>query len=338
VPGPPVPPLREASMDAPEIIWDRGVHLAGTVLWFDARRPDVLSVLSSARVRDAGRHARSLCTDRTRAIVRATRPAFAPLVAPFGRPVNLGPLEITMHPAGHMPGSSIVRVRVGDTVVLYASHVALKPHPMAEATQVPPGDVLVLRADYGHLEGGRLPPRAEALARVVETARATLSAGRTPVFLGSAMGKAQEVVRALNDAGVPVQVHRSVAAIDRAYRDLGFDPGPARQFRGAPRGDAALVLPETLRFRRTVQALKRARLVWLSGRAAVPEVLARMRVDEGIPLTGHLDAPGLERLVQKTGALRVYTVGHGAGSLAIRLRRHGIEATVLSAEVQLDLF
>ncbi len=324
-------------VERPEFAWDRGIHLVGSVLWFDARRPDVLTFLSSARVRDAGRFARALCTDRTRALLRVARPGFSPLVAPFGQVLRLGALEITLHPSGHMPGASILRVATQGTTVLYASHVALQPHPMAEAAQVPKGDVLVLRADYGSLDRS-FPTRADALAQVVDTARRTLVTGRTPVFLGSLMGKSQEVVRALVDGGVPVLVHRAVAAVNQQYRLLGFEPGAARQFRGAPRHDHALVLPETLRFKRTVTGLKRARLVWLSGRSLMPDVLARMHVDEGIPLTGHLDPAGLLALIERTGAARVVTVGHGAEGIAQRIREAGIEASALHAEVQLMLF
>ncbi len=324
-------------MERPEFAWDRGIHLVGSVLWFDASRPDVLTFLSSARVRDAGRHAVALCTDRTRDLVRVVRKDFAPLVAPFGKVLHLGPLDITMHPSGHMPGAAIVRVATHGTTVLYASQVALRAHAMAEVAQVPKGDVLVIRADYGHLEQA-FPERADALARVVDVARRTLAGGNTPVFLGSLMGKSQEVVRALTKAGVPVLVHRSIAAVNQQYRVMGFDPGAARQFRGAPRHDHALVLPEVLRFKRTVTGLERVRLVWLSGRSLMPDVLARMRVDEGIPLTGHLDPAGLLALVEKTGVTRVIAVGHGAEAVAGRIRARGVEAVAMQSEVQLLMF
>jgi len=82
----------------PEFSWDRGIHMMGSVLWFDALRRDVLTFISSARVRDAGRHVKAICTDRTRSLVRLTNKGFSPVVVPFGALLRLGPLEISMHP------------------------------------------------------------------------------------------------------------------------------------------------------------------------------------------------------------------------------------------------
>jgi len=236
-----------------------------------------------------------------------------------------------------MPGAAILRVSAHGTTVVYASHVALDPHPMAEVARIPKGDVLVVRTDHGHADGP-VPKRAEALAQVVEVARRTLSSGRIPVFLVALMGQSQEVVRALVDAGVPVLVHRAVAAVNREYRVLGYEPGLVRQFRGVPPEDHALVLPETLRFGSVVTQLDKAHLVWLSGQSIKPALQERMRVDESIALTGHLDPDGIMSLIEKTGVTSVVTVGQGADEVAMLVRRSGVEASALQAEVQLQMF
>jgi putative mRNA 3-end processing factor len=317
--------------------YDRGVHLAGSILWFDAARHDVMSVVSSARVDAAFRHSRALCTERTRALLRATSKTFQALVTPFGRRLALGPLQITLLPSGFMPGAAQALIESDGGTALYASNAMLDPHPMAEAPQFAHADVLVVKAAYGR-PAFAFPPRAAALAQVVDRARATLSKGFTPVFLCSPIGKAQEVVRALTDAKVPVCVPRSVAAIDRAYHQVGVDPGRTTVFKGAAPRDSALVFPDRMRSRPAIQKLKRARLFWLSGRAAIPDVLARMRVDEGILLAGHLDHLGLLKFVERTKASRVYTVGAWAEDFAATLRARGIEASSLYKEEQLALF
>lgn len=318
--------------------FERGVHLLGSILWMDAARRDVLSFVSSARIDRAAWVHRAVCTDRTRTLLRALRPDFQALVVPFQRSLMLGPLELTMVPAGYLPGSSQLLVQGAGEPFLYVAHVSLRPHRMAE----PPGFVkaptLVLRTPYGDPRFS-FPDREEALAQVVDRARALLGAGRVPVFLASAVGKAQEVTRALSDAGVPVAVHRSIHAVCRQYRALGFEPGRVSQFRGGARHDQVIVWPEGMRGSRAIIGLKpRATFVWLSGLARASEAIAAMRVDEGIPLTGHLDSEGLERFVERVEARRVFTVGHWSESFAATLSRRGVQAQPLHREVQLSLF
>lgn len=317
--------------------WNRGIHLTGSVLWFDAERHDVVSFVSSARVRDAWRHTRAICTDRTRALLRVSNPGFQALVTPFGRRIRLGPLELTLWPAGFMPGSAQVEVEGDHGTLLYANNVSLEAHPLAESPHFTRARTLVLKTTYGR-PGFAFPGRAEAKSRIVEAATRALEAGMTPVFLTSPIGKAQEVVRALTDAGILVEVHRSIARVDRAYRTLGFDPGPARVFRGSPRHGAAMVFPESLRASPTIRRLKRSRLFWVSGLAQAPDALARMRVEEGIPLAGHLDFAGLLRLVERVNPQRVFAVGTWAEDFASAIRRKGGDAVALYQETQLSLF
>lgn len=317
--------------------WDRGAHLAGTLLWFDAARHDVLTAVSCARVDGAWRSARAVCTDRTRALLRTSSPGFSALVAPFGRRLAIGALSVRFFPAGYLPGSSLVFVEAPGGTVLYAGHASLESHALAEPIEVPRARTLVLRTAYGRPEF-RFPPRAEALERLVTRARETLAVGDTPVFLGSPMGKAQEIIAALSAAGVPVCVHRTIARVDRTYRNLGFDPGRATTFRGSPRRDSALVFPDRLRSSLAIRGLKRARIFWASGLARVPEAVARMKVDEAIPLAGHLDFDGLVRLVERVDPERTFTVGRWASAFAAHLRACGRAASALHGEEQLTLF
>ena len=324
-------------MNEARFAFDRGVRLLGSILWMDASRRDVLSFVSSARIERAAWFQRTVCTERTRALLRVSRPGFRALIAPFQRRMMVGSLALTMVPAGYMPGAAQLLVEGAEAPFLYAPHVRLRAHPMAESPQFVRGPTRVLRTPYGDPRFV-LPAREEARGRVVERARALLAAGRVPVFLVSVVGKAQEVTRALSDAGIPVAAHRSIHRICRQYRAMGFDPGRVVSFRGGARFDHAIVWPEGLRGSRAIAGLRRATVVWLSGLAALPDAITRMHADEGIPLTGHLDPAGLERFVELTGAQRVFTVGRWSEAFAATLARRGVESVPLHREVQLSLF
>ena len=136
---------------------------------------------------------------RERSARASCRPAQGRRPAPYHRRLMVGALELTMVPAGYAPGSAQLLVEGAGDPFLYAAHVSLRPHPMAEPPQFLQVPTLVLRTPYGDPRFA-LPAREEALGRVVERARELLAAGRVPVFLASVVGKAPEVTRALSDA------------------------------------------------------------------------------------------------------------------------------------------
>ena len=129
--------------------YDRGVRLLGSILWMDAARRDVLSFVSSARVDRAAALQRVVCTDRTRTLLRAQRPDFTALIAPFHRRLMVGPLELTMLPAGFAPGSAQLLVEKAGEPFLYVAHISLEPHRMAEEPVFVQAPTLVLRTQIG---------------------------------------------------------------------------------------------------------------------------------------------------------------------------------------------
>lgn len=320
-----------------EFEWEQGVHLKGSVLWLDAEKHNVMSFVSSARVDDSWRHTRAICTERTRTLLRVSKHSFQALVAPFGRRISLGPLELTLLPSGFMPGSAQLLVESDQGSTLFVNHMSFEEHPLAEKAQFATADNLVLRVAYGRPDFS-FPPFSEVLDQIVDRASDSLGRDETPVFLCSPLGKAQEVVRCLIQAGLNVSVHRNIARFNKAYRGLGVDPGKARVFKGSPRFDEVLVYPERLRFSPAIRRLRHARLFWVSGLSRAPDALARVKVDEGIPLAGHLDHAGLQHFVEISKASRVFTVGGWALEFAEHLRRKGVEAVALQKDAQLSLF
>jgi len=319
-----------------EYEWDKGVRLKGSVLRFDTRRYNVMSFVSSARIEGSWRHTRAICTERTRTLLRTSHRPFQALVSPFGRRFSVGKLRLTLLPSGFMPGSAQILVESDSGTSLYVNNASLEERALAEPPQFTTADTLVIRAAYGRPDFV-FPTWEDALDRIVTMAREVISCGEQPVFLCSPLGKAQEIVRCLLNEGINVTAHRSIARFNKAYRDMGFDPGVAHVFKGSPRYDQALVYPDHLRFSPAIRSLKGARLVWVSGLAKVPDALATMKVDDGIPLAGHLDYAGLLHVVEITRARRVFTVGGWAEEFADSLRNKGMDAMALYEDDQLTL-
>src|SRR5271165_5050351 len=208
-----------------------GLHLSGTVLALDARRKGQLSFVSHAHADHIARHDRVIATAPTLRLMAHRLGALAgPLSVPYNRPFALGPLTLELLPAGHILGSAQLRVtRQDGRRIVYTGDLNLSPALTAEPAQVAACDTLVIESTFGHPRYA-FPERGQVLEAVETWVRRTLERGATPVVLGYALGKAQEVICALARRGHAVVAHSSICDIAELYREFGVEVGPVRRF------------------------------------------------------------------------------------------------------------
>ena len=332
-------PARPKAEPPPTIEYDDGVHLVGSVLWFDAPRERDLCFVSHARFARLPPHRKVLCSQATARLARRPLASATLLVSPYSHPFTLGDLTIELLPAGHMLGAAQARVERDDETVVYADSVLLAGTRTAEPAQVRRCDTLVVGCAYADPALG-LPPRAEVEEAVVRWVGETLDAGRTPVLLTARVGKAQDLLALLAGAGVPVRAHRQVQEYTAIYREHGLSFPGVRAWRGPPPAGEAVVWPASLRRSPVLRRLTRPpRFAVCTGRAAGDPAgeAARHGADVAFPLTNHPDFEALARFVVATGARRVYLHRGPVEACAAALQARGVAAVALVAPEQLAL-
>jgi len=325
--------------ELPSIEYDDGLHLVGTVLWFDAPRARDLCFVSHARFGRLPSHRKVLCSQATARLARRQLERATLLVSPFSHPFSLGDLNIELLPSGHMLGAAQVRVERGDETVVYAGDVLLSGTRTCEPAQVRCCDTLVVGCQYAH-PAVHLPPREETEAAVLAWVRETLGNGETPVLLAPRVGKAQDLLALLGGEGIRVRAHRQIQAHTAVYREHGLSFPQVRAWRGAPAPDEAVVWPASLRGSPALRRLPRPpRFAVCSGRAAVePEaVVQRHAAHAAFPLTNHPGFESLSQFVRASDASRVYLHRGHVAECAEALRAQGVHAVPLVGPEQLAL-
>jgi putative mRNA 3-end processing factor len=339
---------REAPPEPPEIHWRDGVHLPGTLLWFDAPRRHQLSFVSHAaagsrsppaapagRERGRGRATGKVLATAATCALSGVRERDA-LVAEYGRPLSLGPLRIELFPSGYMLGAAQARVTLAAGRVVYTGPLGAGS-PTAAPAEVRECDVLVLDGWEVPPAGG--PPRAEALAALETAVERALSEGAQPVVVAPDPGPAEDLVLAL--ARFPLRAHGAIAAHVRDYQRLGVALPAVPAFRGRLLPGEVLLWPApgaareaaALGRSRTLARLARSRLLWV-GTASSPGAGAQV-----IPLALRADLPALLAYVEAAAPRRVYLWGAGSGSeLALALVHRGVDCRPLRPSDQMPLF
>jgi len=316
------------------------LHVTGTGLFLDARRRRACAFVSHAHSDHLGRHDRTIATAPTAALARhrlGDRARGEVLPAAYREPFGLGELTLELFPAGHVLGSAQIRVTGASRVALgYTGDLCLEPTRTAEPAEVMGCDVLLLESTFG-MPRYVFPPKEEVLAQVRRFVDDALSDGATPVLLGYSLGKAQEILKHLGELGYSCRAHPVVHAVNRVYEEQGVElPNVKALDHAGPGRDDVVVAPPHLARSAAMSRIRKRRTAILTGWAIDGSHRFRA-VDAAFPLSDHADFPSLVRYARDSGAGRVYTLHGHAEPLAKALRREGIRADPMAAELQLEL-
>ena len=327
--------------------WDLGPKLADSDFYLDSRRPRDFSFVSHAHSDHLAGHRRALATPATLALA-ATRVTISEGIAvPFnGRHQVDARHRVSLHAAGHVLGSAMIRVERDDgRSLLYTGDCKMRPGPTADMPDPPQADILVTESTYGR-PMFRFPSFAETAERLLTLVTAALRDGRQPIVMGYALGKAQHAVRVLTAAGLPVTEHGAVAKLSDVYESLGVDLGPRRKYKATDfRGTSelpleergVLVAPPQVARSLFSQQFERSLTIMLSGWALLKGAEFRYGVDHVLPISDHCDFDELLELIERVRPKKVLTL-HGFANTPDILRARGIDAELAKPDPQLKLF
>jgi Cft2 family RNA processing exonuclease len=333
---------------------EKTLYVADLDLWIDSMRPRSRSYVSHGHADHARAH-ETIVTSTNNARVcrlrlgrRTAKPPSLPTFPQqpeiryetheFNEPWQLGEHELTLFSAGHVLGSSQLLIEGERGRFVYTGDFKLEPSYTAEPPEVKRCDTLLMECTYGRPQYV-FPPRAEIAAAMTAWAREALDAGAVPIFFAYSLGKAQEAMAILGNGGIPLAVHGAIASMASVYEEAGVALPPyerydAKSFDGTrailwpPSGKA---LPAAVRGK----AVRTASLTgWVVGKGTN---FYRGGTDAGFPLSDHADFPSLLRYIELAQPKKVL-LNHGWRDFTHRLRKMGIDAEYLEANVQLALF
>ena len=244
--------------------------------------------------------------------------------------------HLTALPAGHILGSAMAFIEWREETLLYTGDFKLRSSLAAEKPEWRKADYLIMETTFG-LPHYQFPPEETIHAAVTNFCRETLAAGMTPVLYGYSLGKSQEVLRGLDNIGLPIMLQRDVRKMTKLYEKLGmtfpqheaFEPETAR-------GKILLTPPNSLK---TLQrdALGPIRTAVITGWAMDSSCRYRSGTDAAFPLSDHADYDSLLELVRLVQPKKVFTVHGFAREFALTLRAQGVEAIAPGWHEQLAL-
>ncbi len=320
-----------------QVRYERGVYLPAEDLWLDPWDAKPLAFVSHAHSDHIAPHREIILSERTARLMQARMPGERQEhILEFGRLTSLRDMQIMLLPAGHIFGSAQFFLESDAGSLLYTGDFKLRPGKSAEATEWRQADTLIMETTYG-LPRYRLPPTDEVVAEIVAFCRDALEENAVPVLLGYSLGKAQEILCALGDAGLTPMLHGSVHRMTRIYEQFGQSFCKFERYNANAVAGKVLICPPSANRSRMLEKIPKKRVAMISGWAVEPNAVYRYQVDAAFPLSDHADYTDLLRYVELVRPKRVLTLHGFAAQFARDLRDRGVEAWALSEENQLEL-
>lgn len=154
----------------------------------------------------------------------------------YGESFAAAGYEVTFYDAGHIPGSAHVMVDDGDTRLLYAADFHTEDQYLVGGSRArPDADAVIVESTYSNVTRD---PRPAIVEQFVAAVRETIAAGGTVVVPAFAIGRTQEVLMILAEAGIDCYVDgmgTTVLRILRRHDEYVRDPAALRRAAGNAR-------------------------------------------------------------------------------------------------------
>lgn len=253
---------------------------------------------------------------------------------PFKKKFSLGEFSVSLHNAGHILGSSQLKVE-GNKTVVFTSDFKLQDSILFKGAEIIPSDILVIESTFGAPQHF-FPEREIVYAEMKKWLKEKLKENKFIVLGGYSTGKAQELTRLVNEfLGEAPFVHGKIAEQNSAYEDNGVKLGEYRKLNNNLREGNVLIMPPHLIGPPLLAAISHE-----AGRKVECAVATGWngRGYKTFPLSDHADFNQLMHYVEKSNPKLVLT-HHGFASQFARYvkRKLGIEARELGKKGQKTL-
>lgn len=251
---------------------------------------------------------------------------------PYGKAQSINGVRISLHPAGHIPGSAQVRLEYRGEVTVISGDYKTEADGLSTAFEPVPCHTFVSECTFG-LPVYRWEPQ-ETIFRALNRWWATNSKeNRCSVVFAYSLGKAQRVLQHLDTGIGPVFVHGAIWNTNQALAADGFVLPPAEKFTTTVpktvRGQALVLAPPSAAGSPWMKQFAPYRTAICSGWMNIRGARRRRAVDAGFVLSDHADWPGLNQAIEATGAERVLMT-HGFNDVFARyLQEKGLDASAL---------
>lgn len=244
-------------------------------------------------------------------------------------------VQVSLHPAGHMIGSSQIRIGYQGEVWVVSGDYKIEDDGISGKFEPVTCNTFITESTFG-LPIYNWKPQQEIFQNIKDWIARNNALGKTSVFIAYSLGKAQRLMQCFPETGLPVYVHGAIWNAHETLTRNGFQLPDVKKINpDTPKENYLgniVVAPPGAEGSPWMKRFYPYAVGVCSGWMQVRGTVRRQNADAGFALSDHADWNGLLLAVKETGAEKIF-VTHGYQAIFSRyLNEIGIEAGEVKTE------
>jgi putative mRNA 3-end processing factor len=237
----------------------------------------------------------------------------------YGESFSVNGVKFSLHPAGHVIGSAMVRVEHQGEVWVFSGDYKTEADGVSAAYQPVECHTFITECTFG-LPAFKWKPQDQVMREINEWWKKNREDGRTSVLFAYALGKAQRVMKYLDTSIGDVYTHGAIENLTEVLRPMIDLPETTRITRDTKKNDIKgniVIAPPsahgTTWIRKMVPYVTASASGWMTFRGT----RRRRAIDQGFVLSDHCDWDGLLYAIRESRCEKVICT-HGYSDIFSR--------------------
>jgi putative mRNA 3-end processing factor len=315
---------------------DKGLYCPEGNFYIDPWKPVEKAVITHAHSDHARFGSQAyLCHTDSLPILQLRLGANNYQTAGWGETIFINGIKVSLHPAGHVIGSSQIRVEHNGEVWVISGDYKVVNDGISGAFEPIACNTFVTESTFG-LPIYNWKPQQKIYDDIGKWIRKTQSLHKTSVIIAYSLGKAQRVLQAIKEVTDKIYVHGAIWNVHEKLVNAGWKLPTVKRVTFETTKEelkgSVVIAPPSADGSPWMKRFSPYSVGVCSGWMQVRGNARRRNVDAGFVMSDHADWCGLLDAVKATGAQKVYATHGFTAAFSRYLNETGIEAGEVKTE------
>jgi putative mRNA 3-end processing factor len=258
----------------------------------------------------------------------------------YGEATDISGVKVSLHPAGHMTGSSQVRIEHRGEITVVSGDYKLQSDPTCQTFEPVKCHIFVTESTFGMPIYQWADP-LEVFEEINQWWRENQAKGKCSVLFGYTVGKAQRLISGVDASIGPIFGHGAILNACLAYEKCGVDLPSLQNVMSVGKkfdySKSLVIAPPSARGSTWLRRFGNVSLAMASGWMQVRGIRRRRAVDRGFIISDHVDWPDLLTAIDASGAESVWVTHGYTRQVSEYLKKQGLNARVVETQFRGEL-